>query len=261
MSRQRELTISSALAEDELGWRGIHSWRETMSMTLDWYARRAGGTPVHDWCSGTWRPTPRPSWGLREHDARNSSGTHSAGIFDMSRLRCRVRARIRPRPGVPAPGQRVAHGSRHCTVSDSHSTCRFCPACGLGQVGEYVLPERIFGDYPYLSSMSSSWLEHVRTYARTQAAVMDRRGWRSWVLEVASNDGYLLREFRDLGIGTWGRAGPQRGATWRWPRGSRPISEFFGGETGQADPRWSVAPRGWSSPTTSWPTFRTWTTS
>ena len=43
---------------------------------------------------------------------------------------------------------------------------RTCPTCGLGQVGEYVLPERIFGDeYPYLSSTSASWVEHARQYA------------------------------------------------------------------------------------------------
>ena len=43
---------------------------------------------------------------------------------------------------------------------------RICPCCGLGQLGEYVLPERIFHDaYPYLSSASSTWVEHARKYA------------------------------------------------------------------------------------------------
>ena len=46
---------------------------------------------------------------------------------------------------------------------------RICLSCGLGQVGEYVLPERIFGDYPYLSSMSESWVAHARAYASAQS--------------------------------------------------------------------------------------------
>ena len=44
---------------------------------------------------------------------------------------------------------------------------RVCPACGLGQIGEYVLPERIFGaEYPYLSSVSTSWVAHAGDYVR-----------------------------------------------------------------------------------------------
>ena len=43
---------------------------------------------------------------------------------------------------------------------------RVCAACGLGQIGEYVLPERIFGaEYPYLSSVSTSWVAHAGAYA------------------------------------------------------------------------------------------------
>jgi len=43
---------------------------------------------------------------------------------------------------------------------------RICSDCGLGQLGEYVLPERIFHNaYPYLSSASSTWVEHARNFA------------------------------------------------------------------------------------------------
>ncbi len=42
---------------------------------------------------------------------------------------------------------------------------RVCPECGLGQLGEFVLPERIFSrDYPYQSSVSTSWLAHAGRY-------------------------------------------------------------------------------------------------
>ncbi|MBO9520731.1 MAG: methyltransferase domain-containing protein [Nocardioidaceae bacterium] len=75
---------------------------------------------------------------------------------------------------------------------------RICAVCSLGQVGEFVSPEEIFGDYPYLSSMSSVWLEHVRTYAthmRTELALRDD----DFVVEIASNDGHLLKGFQDMG--------------------------------------------------------------
>ena len=43
---------------------------------------------------------------------------------------------------------------------------RICSKCGLGQLGEYVLPERIFHKtYPYLSSASSTWIDHAKDYA------------------------------------------------------------------------------------------------
>lgn len=76
---------------------------------------------------------------------------------------------------------------------------RVCSSCGLGQVGEYVLPDRIFGNYPYLSSMSASWVEHARQFAANQTTRL-ALGSESWVLEIASNDGYLLQEFSSLGV-------------------------------------------------------------
>ena len=104
---------------------------------------------------------------------------------------------------------------------------RICMVCGLGQVGEYVLPERIFGDYPYLSSMSSSWMRHARAFARAQT---DRLGLTadSWVLEVASNDGYLLNEFQGLGIGILGVEPARNVAAIAQAKGVETIAEFFG---------------------------------
>jgi hypothetical protein len=104
---------------------------------------------------------------------------------------------------------------------------RLCGQCGLGQVGEYVLPERIFGDYPYLSSMSTSWLEHARAYAESQARRLlgDDDGW---VLEVASNDGYLLAEFQQLDVSTLGIEPARNVAALAQQRGVETVSEFFG---------------------------------
>jgi len=76
---------------------------------------------------------------------------------------------------------------------------RVCGACLLVQVEPVVPPEAIFSDYAYFSSYSTSWLQHAAGYARV---VTDRLGLGadSLVVEVASNDGYLLRSFVEAGV-------------------------------------------------------------
>ena len=75
-----------------------------------------------------------------------------------------------------------------------------CETCFLVQVEDYVGPERIFDDaYPYYSSYSSSWLRHAEQYV---AASVDRLGLGpdSLVVELGSNDGYLLQYFVARGV-------------------------------------------------------------
>jgi SAM-dependent methyltransferase len=74
-----------------------------------------------------------------------------------------------------------------------------CDRCWLMQVEAVAAPEEIFSDYSYFSSYSDSWLEHARRYAD---AMVERLGLgpESLVVEVASNDGYLLRNFVPRGI-------------------------------------------------------------
>jgi SAM-dependent methyltransferase len=74
-----------------------------------------------------------------------------------------------------------------------------CDACLLAQVEEAVPAEAIFQDYAYFSSYSSGWVEHARRYAEAMIARL-ALGPNSLVMEVASNDGYLLRHFRDRGV-------------------------------------------------------------
>jgi hypothetical protein len=74
-----------------------------------------------------------------------------------------------------------------------------CPRCFLVQLAEFVSPEHIFTEYAYFSSYSSSWVEHARLYAEA----MRRRlalDAKSLVVELASNDGYLLQHFVAAGI-------------------------------------------------------------
>ena len=74
-----------------------------------------------------------------------------------------------------------------------------CERCWLAQLPAVATPEQIFGDYAYFSSYSTSWLEHARRYC---AAMTERFGLgaASQVIEVASNDGYLLRHFVARGV-------------------------------------------------------------
>src|SRR4051812_44600179 len=74
-----------------------------------------------------------------------------------------------------------------------------CDACRLVQLGAVVDPKGIFSDYAYFSSYSETWVEHARRFAEEAGRRLSLDG-ESLVLEVASNDGYLLHHFRDMGI-------------------------------------------------------------
>lgn len=76
---------------------------------------------------------------------------------------------------------------------------RVCGGCLLVQADDAVPPEHIFSDYDYFSSYSQSWVEHARGYAETMIDRLEL-GSRSLVVEVASNDGYLLQHFKSAGI-------------------------------------------------------------
>ncbi len=78
-----------------------------------------------------------------------------------------------------------------------------CPRCGLAQLRAYALPEEIFNEYWYFSSYSASWVEHARRFADEMIGKLGL-GSDSHVIEVASNDGYLLQHFRERGIDVLG---------------------------------------------------------
>jgi len=69
-----------------------------------------------------------------------------------------------------------------------------CEECFLVQLDQYGSPEAIFSDYPYFSSFSDSWLQHAEAYCGKMASRFGLNG-SSFVVEVASNDGYLLQYF------------------------------------------------------------------
>jgi hypothetical protein len=74
-----------------------------------------------------------------------------------------------------------------------------CGECFLVQLKEYVKPDEIFTEYAYFSSYSDSWMAHAAEYCRTITGRLGL-GPESFVVELASNDGYLLRNFVEAGI-------------------------------------------------------------
>lgn len=103
---------------------------------------------------------------------------------------------------------------------------RVCSNCGLGQVADVVTPERIFRDYRYLSSMSTTFLQHASDFV-TQRVSEGMFSSNDWVLEIASNDGYLLKNFLPFGITVIGVEPAENVAEISRGLGIHTISEFF----------------------------------
>jgi SAM-dependent methyltransferase len=109
-----------------------------------------------------------------------------------------------------------------------------CTSCWLVQLGEYATPAEIFAqEYAYFSSYSDTWLRHAKAYADEMAARL-RLGPRSLVVEIASNDGYLLQYFVEKGIPVLGVEPAGNVARAAEERGVRSVVEFFGTETARS---------------------------
>jgi SAM-dependent methyltransferase len=102
-----------------------------------------------------------------------------------------------------------------------------CDRCFLVQLEEFVAPSEIFSEYAYLSSYSDSWVEHARRYTERmrERFELDNDGL---VIEIASNDGYLLQHFVAAGIPVLGVEPAANIARIAEQRGIRTIVEFFG---------------------------------
>ncbi|MBV8459424.1 MAG: methyltransferase domain-containing protein, partial [Candidatus Eremiobacteraeota bacterium] len=74
-----------------------------------------------------------------------------------------------------------------------------CERCGLVQLPNYRRPEETFDHYPYMSSFSTSWLDHVSRYADMMRERLTLTA-KSFVVEIASNDGHLLKNFSNAGV-------------------------------------------------------------
>jgi SAM-dependent methyltransferase len=108
-----------------------------------------------------------------------------------------------------------------------------CGNCFLVQLEEFETPEQIFSDYAYFSSYSTSWLEHSQRYAEQ---MIERLGLGpdSHVVEIASNDGYLLQYFRDRDISVLGIEPAANVAEVAVEKGIPTLVEFFGQDTARS---------------------------
>lgn len=118
-----------------------------------------------------------------------------------------------------------------------------CERCFLVQLGEFESPERIFSDYAYFSSYSESWLRHARDYV---AMITERLrlglGRESRVVEIASNDGYLLQYFVEKEIPVLGIEPAANVARAAEERGVPTLVRFFGAELAR-----ELAGEGWQA--------------
>jgi SAM-dependent methyltransferase len=108
-----------------------------------------------------------------------------------------------------------------------------CSECFLVQLEQYESPSSIFGDYAYFSSYSTSWLEHSRRYVEEMVERFALDG-SSQVVELASNDGYLLQYFKDREIPVLGIEPAANVARVADEKGISTLVEFFGVDTARS---------------------------
>jgi len=105
-----------------------------------------------------------------------------------------------------------------------------CDKCFLVQLDEFESPENIFTDYAYLSSYSDTWLKHVEDYAYKMMNIFGIDS-KSFVIEIASNDGCLLQYFVKKGVSVLGIEPAKNVAEIAVRKGITTETFFFGTET------------------------------
>jgi SAM-dependent methyltransferase len=102
-----------------------------------------------------------------------------------------------------------------------------CESCFLAQLEEYVSPAAIFSEYAYFSSYADSWLQHAKNYTDL---MVERFGINAgnYVVELASNDGYLLQYFVQKGIPVLGVEPAANVAIIAIEKGVPTLIRFFG---------------------------------
>jgi 2-polyprenyl-3-methyl-5-hydroxy-6-metoxy-1,4-benzoquinol methylase len=109
-------------------------------------------------------------------------------------------------------------------------TAYVCESCFLVQLPEFEEPQEIFSDYAYFSSYSATWLEHARRYSLEMIERLDLDAG-SQVVEIASNDGYLLKNFKEKNIPVLGIEPAANVARVALDAGIPTRVEFFGTES------------------------------
>lgn len=105
-----------------------------------------------------------------------------------------------------------------------------CTNCWLVQLDEFVPPDDIFSEYDYFSSYSASWVEHARRYCEEMIDLLNLNE-SSLVMEIASNDGYLLQHFVERKVPVLGIEPAANVARVAIDKGIRTTVRFFGADT------------------------------
>src|ERR1700719_4850170 len=108
---------------------------------------------------------------------------------------------------------------------------KVCEICKLVQLDYDVAPQELFGNYVYFSSYSDEWLAHAKTYCDMALRRFSLSG-TSLVVELASNDGYLLKNFLAVGIPVLGIDPSDTVARAAESAGVSTLVEFFGESVG-----------------------------
>ena len=209
------LALDSGAAVRELGWKPLLSARSALLWSADWYRRVDAGEDARDVtldqllayetamtatpaCLGCSAPLTR-TW-------------VDLGLQPLANSNIRPENADQPEPRYPL-----------------HA--RVCDVCLLVQVESVVPREAIFNeDYAYFSSFSDSWLAHCGAYAR---AMTERfgLGTQSQVVEIASNDGYMLQYFVAAGVPVLGVEPSANTAAAAIARGVPTDISFFSAQT------------------------------
>ncbi len=103
-----------------------------------------------------------------------------------------------------------------------------CSKCWLTQIPEFVKPKNLFTpEYAYFSSTSSSWCLHAKKYVNLATSKLSLNK-KSFVLEIASNDGYLLQYFKEMNVNCLGIEPTIKTAEESEKKGIKTIKKFFG---------------------------------
>jgi hypothetical protein len=120
-----------------------------------------------------------------------------------------------------------------------------CQNCGHGQISKDIDPKKMYVDYNWRTSTSKSYLEYIWSFAEDQIIPEIRSG--DWVLEIASNDGYLLKYLKDRGVDVLGVDPAKNISLYATSDGVPVITDFFSSDLAKeifsikGSPRWIIA--------------------
>ena len=104
---------------------------------------------------------------------------------------------------------------------------KVCSRCFLVQAEAFSSPEQMFNDYKYFSSNSKSWLKHTKDYVQMVTGRLNLDA-NTLVVEIASNDGYLLQYFNEAGVPNYGVEPAHDAARKARVKGIEVVCEYFG---------------------------------